>query len=110
MRDADVGWLKAGEDDGFGDFGWLHHAGVADPLFGASVADGELGFGASGADGSYFDVVLAELCVEGLCEAYLRELGCAVDGFTGGALQARDGGDEEDGAAVLLDHDGCGVA
>ncbi len=51
----------------------VHHVGVADGFFGAAFAEGELGFGAAGADGAYVDVVGAEFGVEGLGEAYLGE-------------------------------------
>ena len=66
--------------------------------------EGELGFDAARADGADLDVVFAEFGVEGLREADLGEFGGAVDGLSSGALQAGDGGDEEDGAGVLRDH------
>jgi len=71
LGDAGVGGLHAGEDDGLGHVFGVHHVGVADVVFGAAFAEGEFGFGASGADGSDVDVVGAEFGVEGLGEAYL---------------------------------------
>lgn len=99
LRDADICWLEAGEEDGFGYFGGLHHVGAADVLFGAAFADGELGFDSAGEDGSDLDAVLAEFGVEGLREAGLGEFRGAVDGFACNALEAGYGGDEENGAA-----------
>ena len=110
LGDADVGGLETGEDDGGGDFGRVHHVGVADEFFGSPSAQAELGFDAAGADGADLDVMFAEFGVEGLGEAYLREFCGAVNGFSGSALQAGDGGDEEDGAGVLGDHMRGGVA
>ena len=56
--------MEAGEDDGFGYFGGIHHGGVADGVFGAAFAERELGFDAAGEDGSDFDVVFAEFGIE----------------------------------------------
>ena len=79
-------------------------------LFGAAVSYGKLGFDASGKDCAYFDAVLAEFSVERLREAGLGELGGAVDGFSWGPLQAGYRRDEENGAALLLDHVRDGIA
>jgi hypothetical protein len=110
LEDAGVGGLEAGEDDGVGDVGGVHHVGVADIVFGAAVAEGELGFDAAGTDDADFDSVGTEFGVEGLAETYLSEFGSAVDGFVGVALQAGNRGYEEDGAAFLRDHRWRGVA
>lgn len=86
LRDAYVGGLGAGEDDGSGDFGWVHHVGVADELFGTAVVEGELGFDSTRAEDADLDVELAEFRVEGLAEADLGEFAGAVDGLAGGTL------------------------
>ena len=110
LQNAGVGGLKAGKDDCVGHFAWLHHVGVADTLFGAALPYGELSFNAAGTDASDFDAVLAELSVKGLGEAYLGELGGAIDGFACITLQACHGRDEEEGTAFLGDHGWHGVA
>ena len=109
LGDADVGGLEASVDDSVGYVCGLHHVGVADGVFGATFAEGELGLGAAGADAAYVYVVLAELGVEGLGEANLGELGSAVNGLSSEALQASDGGDKLDDAAFLGDHQRRGV-
>ena len=76
----------------------------------AAAAKAELAFDAAGTEDSNLDVVLAELGVEGLAEADLRELRGRVDGFTGDACETGYRGDEENGAAALRDHQGRGVA
>ena len=63
LKDAGVGGLETGEDDGLGYFMGLHHVGVADTLLGAAFAEGKLGFDAAGSDGSDLDAVLAEFGV-----------------------------------------------
>jgi hypothetical protein len=101
LGDAGVGRLQAGEDDGFAYVFGVHHVGVADGVLGSASAEGELGPGAAGADGPDVEVVPAEFGVEGLGESYLGEFAGAVDGLSGVALQAGDGGDEEDDATLL---------
>ncbi len=107
---ADVGGLGTAEENGVGDVGGVHHVGCSDGLLRTAMADGELCLCAAGTDGSDVDAVLAELGVEGLGESDLGELGGAVDGFAGGALQAGDGRDEEQDTGLLRDHVGDSVA
>ena len=84
--------------------------GVADGVFGAAVAEGELGFDAARAKDADPEAVGAEFGIESLGEADLGELGGAVDALVGRALQAGDGGDEEDSAGAAFDHVRGGVA
>ncbi len=106
LGDANVCGLGYGEEDGGSGVVGVHHGGLLNALFGATVADGELRLDAAGAKDGDLDAEGVELFSEGLAEAHLGELAGAVDAFVGNAGEACDGGDEDDIAGALLQEGG----